>query len=90
MEFNEAQSALHMSLLEAGYGSGDGQSRSELSGAVSGITTPGASRLQALQLQESSATTQRLHLVVFKMPRGIPHFYPNIGLTKMRIMHFDL
>ena len=61
MEFNDLQSALHMSLLEAGYGSGDGQSGSEISGAVSGVTTPGASRLQASQLQERSATTQRLH-----------------------------
>ena len=49
-----------MSLLEAGYGSRDGQSGSEISRAVSGVTTPGASRLQASQLQERSATTQRL------------------------------
>ena len=61
MGFNDPQSALHMSLVEAGYGSGDGQSGSEISGAVSRITTPGASRLQASQLQERSATTQRLH-----------------------------
>ena len=31
-----------------------------MSGAVSGVTTPGASRLHASQLQERSATTQRL------------------------------
>ena len=62
MEFNGLQSALHMSLLEAGYGSGDGQSGSEISGAGSGVTTPGASRLQASQLQERSATTQRLQV----------------------------
>ena len=60
MEFNDLQSALHMSLLEAGYGSGDGQSGSEISGAVSGVTTPGASSLQDSQLQERSATTQGL------------------------------
>ena len=36
---------------------------SEISGAVSGVTTPGASRLQASQLQERSATMQRLHLI---------------------------
>ena len=60
MEFNDLQSALHMSLLEAGYGSGDGQSGWKISGAVSGVTTPGALRLQASQLQERSATTQRL------------------------------
>ena len=34
---------------------------SEILGAVSGVTTPGASRLQASQLQERSATMQRLH-----------------------------
>ena len=64
MEFNDLTSASHMSLLEAEYGSGDGQSGSEISEAVSGVTTPGASRLQASQLQERSATTQRLLLVV--------------------------
>ena len=34
---------------------------SEISGAVSGVTTPGASRLQASQLRERSATMQWLH-----------------------------
>ena len=34
---------------------------SEISGAVSGVTTPGASRLQASQLQQRSTTMQRLH-----------------------------
>ena len=34
---------------------------SEISGAVSGVTTPGASRLQASQSQERSTTMQRLH-----------------------------
>ena len=33
----------------------------EISGAVSGVTTPGASRLQASQLQQRSTTMQRLH-----------------------------
>ena len=61
MEFNELTSASHMSLPEAGYGSEEGQLGSEISGAVSGVTTPGASRLQASQLQERSATMQRLH-----------------------------
>ena len=49
-----------MSLSEAGYGSEEGQLGSEISGAVSGVRTPGASRLQASQLQERSATMQRL------------------------------
>ena len=61
MEFNGLTSASHMSLPEAGYGSEEGQLGSEISGAVSGVTTPGASRLQASQLQERSATMQRLH-----------------------------
>ena len=39
----------------------EGQLGSEISGAVSGVTTSGASRLQASQLQERSATMQRLH-----------------------------
>ena len=34
---------------------------SEISGAVSGVTTPGASRLQASQSQQRSTTMQRLH-----------------------------
>ena len=61
MEFNGLTSASHMSLPEAGYGSEEGQLGSEISGAVSGVTTPGASRLQASQSQERSATMQRLH-----------------------------
>ena len=61
MEFNGLTSASHMSLPEAGYGSEEGQLGSEISGAVSRVTTPGASRLQASQLQERSATMQRLH-----------------------------
>ena len=61
MEFNGLTSASHMSLPEAGYGSEEGQLSSEIAGAVSGVTTPGASRLQASQLQERSATMQRLH-----------------------------
>ena len=60
MEFNGLTSASHMSLPEAGYGSEEGQLGSEISGAVSGVTTPGASRLQASQSQERSATMQRL------------------------------
>ena len=62
MEFNGLTSASHMSLPEAGYGSEEGQLGSEISGAVSGVTTPGASRLQASQLQERSATMQRLQV----------------------------
>ena len=65
MEFNGLTSASHMSLSEAGYGSEESQLGSEISGAVSGVTTPGASRLQASQLQERSATMQRLHLLAF-------------------------
>ena len=62
MEFKGLTSASHMSLPEAGYGSEEGQLGSEISGAVSGVTTPGASRLQASQLQERSTTMQRLHV----------------------------
>ena len=61
MEFKGLTSALHMSLPEAGYGSEEGYVGSEISGAVSGVTTPGASRLQASQLQQRSTTMQRLH-----------------------------
>ena len=61
MEFKGLTSASHMSLQEAGYGSEEGQLGSEISGAVSGVTTPGASRLQASQSQERSTTMQRLH-----------------------------
>ena len=61
MEFNGLTSASHMSLPEAGYGSEECQLGSEISGAVSGVTTPGSSRLQASQLQERSAIMQRLH-----------------------------
>ena len=59
----ELTSASHMSLPEAGYGSEEGYVGSEISGAVSGVTTPGASRLQASQLQQRSTTMQRLHWV---------------------------
>ena len=62
MEFKGLTSASHMSLPEAGYGSEEGYVGSEISGAVSGVTTPGASRLQASQLQQRSTTMQRLHL----------------------------
>ena len=62
MEFNGLTSASHMSLPEAGYRSEEGQLGSEISGAVSGVTTHGASRLQASQLQERSATMQRLQV----------------------------
>ena len=61
MEFTGLTSASHMSLPEAGYGSEEGYVGSEISGAVSGVTTPGASRLQASQLQQRSTTMQRLH-----------------------------
>ena len=50
-----------MSLPEAGYGSEEGYVGSEISGAVSGVTTPGASRLQASQSQQRSTSMQRLH-----------------------------
>ena len=63
MEFKGLTSASHMSLQEAGYGSEEGQLGSEISGAVSGVTTPGASRLQASQSQERSTTMQRLQPV---------------------------
>ena len=60
MEFTGLTSASHMLLPEAGYGSEEAHVGSEISGAVSGVTTPGASRLQASQLQERSTTMQRL------------------------------
>ena len=60
MDFKGLTSPSHMSLQEAGYGSEEGQFGSEISGAVSGVTTPGASRLQASQSQERSTTMQRL------------------------------
>ena len=60
MEFKGLTSASHMSLPEAGYGSEEGYVGSEISGAVSGVTTPGASRLQASQLQQRSTAMQRL------------------------------
>ena len=63
MEFKGLTSASHMSLPEAGYGSEEGFVGSEISGAVSGVTTPGASRLQASQLQQRSTTMQRLQEV---------------------------
>ena len=62
MEFTGLTSASHMSLPEAGYGSEEGYVGSEISGAVSGVTTPGASRLQASQLQQRSTTMQRLQV----------------------------
>ena len=62
MEFKGLTSASHMSLPEAGYGSEEGYVGSEISGAVSDVTTPGASRLQASQLQQRSTTMQRLQL----------------------------
>ena len=61
MEFKGLTRASHMSHPEAGYGSEEGYVGSEISGAVSGVTTPGASRLQASQLQQRSTTMQRLH-----------------------------
>ena len=73
MEFKGLTSASHMSLQEAGYGSEEGQLGSEISGAVSGVTTPGASRLQTSQSQERSTTMQRLHFGVRT------HFVPQIA-----------
>ena len=64
MEFKGLTSASHMSLPEAGYGSEEGYLGSEISGAVSGVTTPGASRLQASRLQQRLTTMQRLHLAL--------------------------
>ena len=69
MEFKGLTSASHMSLPEAGYGSEEGYVGSEISGAVSGVTTPGASRLQASQLQQRSTTMQRL--------QHVPHMAPH-------------
>ena len=71
MEFTGLTSASHTSLPEAGYGSEEGQLGSEISGAVSGVTTPGASRLQASQLQERSTTMQRLHRTIAARTRDL-------------------
>ena len=72
MEFTGLTSASHMSLPEAGYGSEEGYVGSEISGAVSGVTTPGASRLQASQSQQRSTTMQRLHrLKTFLIQSGV-------------------
>ena len=78
------QWALHMSLPEAGYGSEEGQLGSGISGAVSGVTTPGASRLQASQLQEESATMQRLH-----GSRGNHDFASGISTDTLRSSDFS-
>ena len=72
MEFKGLTSASHMSLPEAGYGSEEGYVGSEISGAVSGVTTPGASRLQASQLQQRSTTIQRLHYDLKMLLRVYP------------------
>ena len=66
MEFKGLTSASHMSLPEAGYGSEEGQLGSEISEAVSGVTTPGASRLQASQLQQRSTTMQGLQEIAVR------------------------
>ena len=68
-----------MSLPEAGYGSEEGQLGSEISGAVSGVTTPGASRLQASQLQERSTTMQRLQAIYVPLGRKTPIGKPGWG-----------
>ena len=73
-----------MSLQEAGYGSEEGQLGSEISGAVSGVTTPGASRLQASQSQERSATMQRLH---YPSLQGLP--YPYVCYVCLCVSHFS-
>ena len=84
MEFNGLTSSSHMSLLEAGYGSEEGQLGSKISGAVSGVTTPGASRLQASQSQERSATMQRLQGIAtanlqIELPESDPKNLPEWG-----------
>ena len=76
MEFKGLTSASHMSLPEAGYGSEEGYVGSEISGAVWGVTTPGASRLQASQLQQRSTTMQRLHVL-----SGLISMLPLIGVA---------
>ena len=70
MEFTGLTSASHMSLQEAGYGSEEGHVGSEISGAVLGVTTPGASKLQASQSQERSATMQRLQPYLLYVDHG--------------------
>ena len=72
MEFKGLTSASHMSPPEAGYGSEEGYVGSEISGAVSSVTTPGASRLQASQLQQRSTTIQRLHYDLKMLLRVYP------------------
>ena len=75
MEFKGLTSASHMSLPEAGYGSEEGQLGSEISAAVSGVTTPGASRLQASQLQERSTSMQRLHSNLWSTPAQVEQVF---------------
>ena len=87
MEFNGLTSASHMSLPEAGYGSEEGQLGLEISGAVSGVTTPGASRLQASQLQERSATMQRLQGSYEVNAGPWTTFKPQIGLWIGLLLH---
>ena len=92
MEFNGLTSASDMSLPEAGYGSEEDQLGSEISGAVSGVTTPGASRLQASQLQERSATMQRLQMQRFMthlLPGGrVPGVHRARSPVPPRLPHF--
>ena len=59
---------------------------SEISGAVSGVTTPGASRLQASQLQQRSTTMQRLHPRGLCVPRalsGCSSGSPRVSLSRV-------
>ena len=55
---------------------------SEISGAVSGVTTPGASRLQASQLQQRSTTMQRLHPITAAPAHAI-HIPPQTSSAPM-------
>ena len=93
MEFTGLTSASHMLLPEAGYGSEEGYVGSEISGAVSGFTTPGASRLQASQLTQRSTTMQRLHrdatsssMIAYLIPRLHLHFYLSTPLPDIVIV----
>ena len=61
IKFNGPLHALHLSLVDVGYGSGAAHSGFKTSESVLEVPYPGASRLQDLQSQQRSATTQRLH-----------------------------
>ena len=86
MEFTGLTSASHMSLPEAGYGSEEGYVGSEISGAVSGVATPGASRLQASQSQQRSTTMQRLQALALTLATPVVKGLIHIPLNQIQLL----